>query len=141
MPATSAGIPRVSFFYSFLFLLLRPLTVLMKQTRWLKQSIFFRCLWGSLIEEEEQQTFWKKTSTFRHLQIQIWTNIETRNSRVQWRKSYRRGRTTDFSKKTHHADICRYNFRLSIEGKEFNGSIGEVLLNGKTQYSWPPCIN
>ncbi len=42
VPATSAGLPRVSF--SFLFLLLRPLTVLMKQTRQavcaIKQSIF-----------------------------------------------------------------------------------------------------
>ncbi len=28
--ATSAGLPRVSFFFSFLFLLLRPLTALMK---------------------------------------------------------------------------------------------------------------
>ncbi len=45
MPATSASLLRVSFFFSFLFLLLPPLTVLMKQTRWLKQSIFFRCLW------------------------------------------------------------------------------------------------
>ncbi len=33
VPATSAGLPRVSFFFSFLFLLLQPLTVLMKQTR------------------------------------------------------------------------------------------------------------
>jgi hypothetical protein len=33
VPVTSAGLPRVSFFFSFLFLLLRPLTVLMKQTR------------------------------------------------------------------------------------------------------------
>ncbi len=46
VPATSAGLPRVSFFFSF-FLLLRPLTVLllMKQTRQVvcavKQSIFF----------------------------------------------------------------------------------------------------
>ncbi len=41
VPATSASLPRVSFIFSFLFLLLRPLTVLMKQTRWLKQFIFF----------------------------------------------------------------------------------------------------
>jgi hypothetical protein len=40
VPASSASLPRVSFFFSFLFLLLRPLTVLMQQTRWLKQSIF-----------------------------------------------------------------------------------------------------
>ncbi len=44
MPATSAGLPRVSFFSSRLFLLLRPLTVLMKQTRQavraINQSIF-----------------------------------------------------------------------------------------------------
>jgi hypothetical protein len=44
VPATSASLPRVSFFFSFLFLLLRPLTVLMKQTRQavraVKQSIF-----------------------------------------------------------------------------------------------------
>ncbi len=33
VPATSASLPRVTFFFSFLFLLLRPLTVLMKQTR------------------------------------------------------------------------------------------------------------
>ncbi len=44
VPATSASLPRVRFFFSFLFLLLQPLTVLIKQTRWLKQSIFFRCL-------------------------------------------------------------------------------------------------
>ncbi len=44
MPATSAGLPRVSFLFSFLFLLMQPLTVLMKQTRQaehaVKQSIF-----------------------------------------------------------------------------------------------------
>ncbi len=44
MPATSAGLPRVSFFFSFLFLVLRPLTVVMKQTRQavraVTQSIF-----------------------------------------------------------------------------------------------------
>ncbi len=44
VPATSAGLPRVSFFFSFLFLLLRPLTGLMKQTRHavctIRQSIF-----------------------------------------------------------------------------------------------------
>ncbi len=45
VPATSAGLPRVSFFFSFLFFwLLGPLTVLMKQTRQaahaIKQSIF-----------------------------------------------------------------------------------------------------
>jgi hypothetical protein len=43
VPAICAGLPRVSFFFSF-FLLLRPLTVLMKQTRQavcaIKQSIF-----------------------------------------------------------------------------------------------------
>jgi hypothetical protein len=31
VPATRASLPRVSFFFSFLFLLLQPLTVLMKQ--------------------------------------------------------------------------------------------------------------
>ncbi len=44
VPATSAGLPRVSFFFSFLSLLLQPLTVLMKQTRQalraIKQSIY-----------------------------------------------------------------------------------------------------
>jgi len=44
VPATSAGLPRVSFFFSFLYLLLQPLTVQMKQTRQavhaIKQSIF-----------------------------------------------------------------------------------------------------
>ncbi len=44
VPATSTGLPRVSVFFSFLFLLLRPFTVLMKQTRQavcaIKQSIF-----------------------------------------------------------------------------------------------------
>ncbi len=40
VPATSASLPRLSFLFYFIFLLLRPLTVLMKQTRWLKQSIF-----------------------------------------------------------------------------------------------------
>jgi hypothetical protein len=43
VPATSAGLPRVRFFFSF-FLLLQPLTELMKQTRQavhaIKQSIF-----------------------------------------------------------------------------------------------------
>jgi hypothetical protein len=42
--ATSPAIPRVIFFFSFLFLLLGPLTVLMKQTRQaahaVKQSMF-----------------------------------------------------------------------------------------------------
>jgi len=33
VPATSAGLPRVSFFFSFLFLLQWPFTVLIKQTR------------------------------------------------------------------------------------------------------------
>ncbi len=34
VPATSAGLPRVSFFFSFLFFLLQwPFTVLIKQTR------------------------------------------------------------------------------------------------------------
>jgi hypothetical protein len=33
VPATSTGLPRVSFFFSFFVLLLQPLTVLMKQTR------------------------------------------------------------------------------------------------------------
>jgi hypothetical protein len=44
VPATSVALPRVSFFFSFLFLLLRPLTILMKQTRQavraVKQSMF-----------------------------------------------------------------------------------------------------
>ncbi len=44
VPVTNAGLPRVSFFFSFLFLLLQPLAVLMKQTRQavcdVKQSIF-----------------------------------------------------------------------------------------------------
>jgi hypothetical protein len=43
VPSTRAGLRRVSFFFSFLFLLLQPLTVLMKQTRQavcaIKQSI------------------------------------------------------------------------------------------------------
>ncbi len=33
VPATSAGLLRMSFFFSFLFLLLQPLAVLMKLTR------------------------------------------------------------------------------------------------------------
>ncbi len=33
VPATSTDLPRVSSFFSLLFLLLQPLTVLMKQTR------------------------------------------------------------------------------------------------------------
>jgi hypothetical protein len=44
VPTTSAALPWVSFFFSFLFLLLQPLTVLVKQTRQavraIKQSIF-----------------------------------------------------------------------------------------------------
>ncbi len=44
MPATSAGLPRVSYFFSFLFLLQWPFTVLIKQTwqavRTVKQSIY-----------------------------------------------------------------------------------------------------
>ncbi len=45
MPATSASLPRVSFFYSFLFLLLRPLTVLMKQIRCPQAVYILRSLW------------------------------------------------------------------------------------------------
>ncbi len=63
VPATSANLPRVSFFFSFLFLLLRPLTVPMKQTRSLKQSIFLdvydfvvRC------QECEMLSVWKDIS-------------------------------------------------------------------------------
>ncbi len=40
VPATSASLPRVSFFFSFLFLLLRPLTVLISKQGALKQSMF-----------------------------------------------------------------------------------------------------
>ncbi len=44
VPATSARLPRVRFFFFFLFLLLQPLTVLIKQTRQavhaVKQSVF-----------------------------------------------------------------------------------------------------
>jgi len=39
VPATSAAQNRLLFFF-----LVRPFTVLMKQTRAVKQSIFFRCL-------------------------------------------------------------------------------------------------
>ncbi len=35
VPAASAGLPGVSFFFPFLFLLLQPLAVLMKQKGWL----------------------------------------------------------------------------------------------------------
>jgi hypothetical protein len=49
VPVTSASPPRVSFFFSFLFLLQWPFTVLIKQTRQavceIKQSIL-RCLWA-----------------------------------------------------------------------------------------------
>jgi hypothetical protein len=62
VPATSASLPRVSFFFSFLFLLLRPLTVQMKQTRWLKQSIFldvygWKCFydWLAIMMRKRQQ--------------------------------------------------------------------------------------
>jgi hypothetical protein len=44
VPATSVSLPRVSFFFSFLFLLLQPLRVLINQTRQavsaIKQFIF-----------------------------------------------------------------------------------------------------
>jgi hypothetical protein len=44
VPAASAGLPSVSFFFSFLFLLQWPFTALMKQTRQalhaIKQSIY-----------------------------------------------------------------------------------------------------
>jgi hypothetical protein len=44
VPATSTSLPRVSFFFSFLFLLQWPFAVLIKQTRQavhtVKQSIF-----------------------------------------------------------------------------------------------------
>jgi hypothetical protein len=44
VPATNAGLPRVSFFFSFLFLLQWPFIVLIKQTRQavhiVKQSIY-----------------------------------------------------------------------------------------------------
>ena len=44
VPATSASLSKVSFFFSFLILLQRPLTVLMKQTRQevraVKRSVF-----------------------------------------------------------------------------------------------------
>jgi len=46
-------LPRVSFFFSFLFLLLQPFTVLMKQTRQavraMKQSIFLDVYGGMLL--------------------------------------------------------------------------------------------
>jgi len=55
VPATRASLPRVSFFFSFLFLLLQPLIVLMKQTRQavcaVKQSIFLD-VYGSRGEDE-----------------------------------------------------------------------------------------
>ncbi len=44
VPATSTGLPRVSFFFSFLFLLQQPFTILIKQAsqavRAIKQSIY-----------------------------------------------------------------------------------------------------
>jgi hypothetical protein len=40
VPATSDGLPRVSFFFSFLFLVLRPITVVMKQTRQVVCAVF-----------------------------------------------------------------------------------------------------
>ncbi len=50
VPATSAGLPRVSFFFSFLFLLQWPFTVLIKQTRQpvraTKQSIYSQMSMG-----------------------------------------------------------------------------------------------
>ncbi len=45
VPATSASLPRVSFFFSFLFLLLWPLTVLMKQTR-CSQAVYILNVYG-----------------------------------------------------------------------------------------------
>jgi hypothetical protein len=55
VPATSACLPRVSFFFSFLFLLLWPLTVLTKQTRQavctIKQSIFVDVYGFSPVEQ------------------------------------------------------------------------------------------
>ncbi len=50
VPATSAGLPRVSFFFSFLFLLQWPFTLLIKQTRQavcaVKQSIYSQMSMG-----------------------------------------------------------------------------------------------
>ncbi len=50
VPATSASLPRVSFFFSFLFLLQWPFTVLIKITRQavcaIKQSIYSKMSMG-----------------------------------------------------------------------------------------------
>ncbi len=60
MPATSTGLPRVSFFFSFCFLLLRPLTVLMKQTRQavcaVKQPIFLDVYESKPVKQEVNGT-------------------------------------------------------------------------------------
>ncbi len=51
VPATSASLPRVSFFFSFLFLLQWPFTVLIKQGRQyvlLSSLYILRCLWFCL---------------------------------------------------------------------------------------------
>jgi hypothetical protein len=79
VPATSASLPRISFFFSFLFLLLRPLTVLMKQTRQtvraVKQSIFLDVYGTNLIVD------WHSCLNSWQLNLnlcskQLWTNYK-----------------------------------------------------------------
>jgi len=56
VPATSAGLPRVSFFFSFLFLLLWPLTALVKQTRQAVHAVKL-FIFLDVYEREEPQLF------------------------------------------------------------------------------------
>ncbi len=77
MPTTSAGLPRVSFFFSFLFLLLWPLTVIMKQTRQavhaIKQSIILD-VYVLYTHVSEANSFTRK-SDFALMQVYFTNNI------------------------------------------------------------------
>jgi len=67
---TSAGLPRVSFFFSFLFLLQGPFTVLIKQKRQavcaVKQSIFLD-VYEQRIETEHDHRYIREGDCSRHM--------------------------------------------------------------------------
>ena len=75
VPATSSSLPRVSFFFSFLCLKLRPLTVLMKQTRQavhaIKQSILLD-VYGFTHSSPKLTTWSQKSRTLPVLIRHLW---------------------------------------------------------------------